>query len=168
MAQSLPESIDLNAAVRNRWQLTGQIKLSDLQRMPHELLHNEDSLIDYDIQFQTSQAVLGEAVIKVKGDLELICQRSLEPFTHSIEKQSTVGFISEVEDEAKLPADVLATWVEDMMVDPKALVEDEILLLIPDYPNKAGAELDSKYLSDDSEEPDSEDDNPFSVLKDLK
>ena len=62
----------------------------------------------------------------------------------------------------------MATWVEDMMVDPKALVEDEILLLIPDYPNKAGAELDSKYLSDDSEEPESEGDNPFSVLKDLK
>ncbi|KAA3646092.1 MAG: hypothetical protein DWP95_03510 [Proteobacteria bacterium] len=168
MAQSLPESIDLNAAVRNRWQLTGQIKLSDLQRMPHELLHSEDALIEYDIQFQTSQAVLGEAVIAVKGELELICQRSLEPFSYHIEKQSTVGFISDVEDEAKLPADVLATWVEDMLVDPKALVEDEILLLIPDYPNKAGAELDSKYLSNDSEGPESEDDNPFSVLKDLK
>ena len=168
MAQSLPESIDLNAAVRNRWQLTGQVKLSDLQRMPHELLHGEDMLIDYDIQFQTSQAVLGEAVIQVKGDLELICQRSLEPFTHHIEKQSTVGFISDVEDEAKLPPDVLATWVEDMVVDPKALVEDEILLLIPDYPNKAGAKLDSKYLSHDTEEPESDEDNPFSVLKDLK
>jgi uncharacterized protein len=168
MAQSLPESIDLNAAVRNRWNLSGQVKLSVLQRMPHQLLHSEDTLIDYDIQFQTSQAVLGEAIIHVKGDLELICQRSLEPFTYSIEKQSTVGFISEVEDEAKLPPDVLATWVEDMVVDPRALVEDEILLLIPDYPNKAGAELDSKYLSDDSEEPESEDDNPFSVLKDLK
>ncbi|MCX7544644.1 YceD family protein [Marinicella gelatinilytica] len=168
MAQSLPESIDLNAAVRNRWQFSGQIKLADLQRMPHELLHSEDSLIDYDIQFYASQAVLGEALIKVKGQLELICQRSLEPFTYDIEKQSTVGFISEVEDEDKLPPDVLATWVEDMLVDPQALIEDEILLLIPDYPNKAGAELDSKYLSDGSEEAESEDDNPFSVLKDLK
>lgn len=168
MAQSLPETIDLNAAVRNRWQLTGQVKLSDLQRMPHELLHDEETLIDYDIQFQTSPAVLGEAVIKVKGELMLICQRSLEPFKHPIEKESTVGFISEIEDEAKLPSGVLATWVEDMMVDPRALVEDEILLLIPDYPNKAGAELDSKYLSDDTEESESEEENPFSVLKDLK
>ncbi|GAA4819964.1 hypothetical protein GCM10011365_09050 [Marinicella pacifica] len=168
MAQSLPESIDLNAAVRNRWQLSGQIKLSDLQRMPHELLHSEDSLIEYAIQFQTSQTVLGEAIIKVKGDLELICQRSLEPFTYTIENVSTVGFISEVEDEAKLPPDVLATWVEDMLVDPKALVEDEILLLIPDYPNKTGAKLDSKYLSDDADEPESGGENPFSVLKDLK
>ena len=168
MAQSLPESIDLNAAVRNRWQFTGQIKLSDLQRMPHELLHSEDTLIDYDIQFYASQAVLGEAVINVKGELNLICQRSLEPYMYGIEKQSTVGFISEIEDEAKLPPDVVATWVEGMLVDPRALVEDEILFLIPDYPNKSGAELDSKYLNDDSEVPDSEQDNPFSVLKDLK
>jgi uncharacterized protein len=79
-----------------------------------------------------------------------------------------VGFISDVEDEAKLGTGVLATWIEDMMVDPKALLEDEILLLIPDYPNKSGAELDSEYLSDDTDGPEDEDDNPFSVLKDLK
>ncbi len=168
MAQSLPESIDLNAAVRNRWQLSGQVKLSDLQRMPHELLHSEDCLIEYDIQFQTSQAVLGEAVIQVKGDLELICQRSLEPFTYHIEQQSTVAFISDVEDESKIPDEFLSNRVEEKVVDAKSQGEDEILLLIPDYPNKAGAKLDSKYLSDDAEEPENEDDNPFSVLKDLK
>lgn len=168
MSKSLPETIDLNAAVRNRWQLTGKIKISELQRMPHELLHSEDTDIEYNIQFRTSKSVLGEATIQVKGELDLLCQRSLDSFSFPIEKKSVIGFISEVEDEEKLDSDVLATWVEDMMVDPKALIEDEILLLIPDYPNKAGAKLESEYLSDNTDTSENEDNNPFSVLKDLK
>ncbi len=169
MAKSLPDSIDLNAAVRKEWQLNGEVLLSDLDRMPLELIASTDAVIKYDIGFKHSKTVLGEAVIKIESELELICQRSLDTFKFPLKSDSTIGFISELEDEAKLVANVSPSWVEDMLVDPKALLEDEILLMIPDIPLKPGAELDSQYLTDQDEEPVAEEtQNPFAALKDLK
>lgn len=169
MVKSLPESIELNAAVRKEWQLSGEVVLSDLGRMPTSMIDSKDAMIQYDIQFRHSPSVLGEAVIKISADLELICQRSLETFAFPLRSSNTIGFISELEDEDKLHAQVSPSWVEDMLVDPKALIEDEILLMIPDVPVKPGAELDSQYLSDQGDTAaDEQVQNPFAVLKDLK
>jgi len=169
MVKSLPDSIELNAAVRKEWQLTGAVLLSDLDRMPTEMIRSADAVIEYEIYFRQSAAVLGEAVVRIKADLELICQRSLETFKFPLRSDNTIGFISELEDEEKLATDVSPSWVEDMLVDPKALIEDEILLMIPDVPVKPGAELDSQYLNDqDDDTAEEEVENPFAVLKDLK
>lgn len=169
MVKSLPDSIELNAAVRKEWQLSGEVLLSDLDRMPTTMIHSKEAVIQYEIQFRHSVSVLGEAVIRITADLELICQRSLETFAFPLQSSNTIGFISELEDEDKLQAHVSPSWVEDMQVDPKALIEDEILLMIPDVPVKPGAELDSQYLNDQGDEAAEEQvDNPFAVLKDLK
>ncbi|MCX7555038.1 YceD family protein [Marinicella sp. S1101] len=170
MAKSLPESIDLNAAVRKEWQLSGELLLSDLDRMPAELIASADAPIKYEIQFRHSKSVLGEAIIRIEAQLELICQRSLEQFKFELITHNTIGFISEIEDEAKLDADVMPSWVEDMQVEPKALLEDEILLKIPDIPLKPGAELNSEYLvnGDDEEPTNEETQSPFAALKQLK
>lgn len=170
MAKSLPESIDLNAAVRKEWQLKGELLLSDLDRMPAELIASVDAPIKYEVLFRHSKTVLGEAIIRIEADLELICQRSLETFEYPLITHNTIGFISEIEDEAKLEADVMPSWVEDMKVEPKALLEDEILLKIPDVPLKPGAELNSEYLVDteSSDETTEETQSPFAALKQLK
>jgi len=169
MAKSLPDSIELNAAVRKEWLLKGALSLKELDRMPIELIHSKDALVSYEIMFRHSKTVLGEAIIRIESQLELICQRSLEVFEFPLQSSNTVGFISEFEDEEKLEAHVSASWVEDMQVDPKALLEDEILLLIPDVPVKPGAKLESQYLADQSNEPATEEThNPFAALKKFK
>lgn len=169
MARSLPDSIELNAAVRKEWQLKGELLLTDLDRMPAELIHSSDAVVKYEILFRHSRSVLGEAIIRIEAQLELICQRSLETFEFPLQTNNTIGFISELEDEDKLEEHVSPSWVEDMSVDPKALLEDEILLMIPDVPVKPGAELDSQYLTDQDDTPvEEEKQNPFAVLKDLK
>ena len=170
MAKSLPNSIDLNSAVRKEWQLKGELLLSDLDRMPAELIASTDALVKYEILFRHSKTVLGEAIIRIESQLDLICQRSLETFGFSIQTNNTIGFISEIEDEAELDADVSPSWVEKMQVDPKALLEDEILLILPDIPLKPGAELDSQYLvNHDNSEPEVEEtQNPFAALEQLK
>ena len=140
MAKSLPDSIELNSAVRKEYQLQGEVWLSELDRMPLELIHSKDAPIKYEILFRHSKSVLGEAIIRIESKLELICQRSLEP-----------------------------SWVDDMLVEPKALLEDEILLMLPDIPVKPGAELDSEYMTDQgAEEPEEETENPFAALEALK
>lgn len=169
MAKSLPESIDLNSAVRKEWQLKGEVLLSELDRMPTELIHSTDVMISYEILFRHSKKGLGEAIIRIESMLELICQRSLDPFEFKLQTNNIIGFISKIEDEVELDADVSPSWVEGLQVDPKALLEDEILLIIPDIPVKPGAELDSQYLADHEDMPvDEEIKNPFAVLKNLK
>ena len=169
MAKSLPDSIELNAAVRKEWQLHGELLLSDLDRMPAELIHSTDALVKYEIQFRHSKSVLGEATIRIESKLELICQRSLDTFEFELKSANTIGFISELEDEDKLDANVSPSWVVDMQVDPRALLEDEILLMIPDVPLKPGAELNSQYLADHDSDPVAEEtENPFAALKELK
>ena len=170
MAKSLPESLDLNAAVKKEWQMQGELLLSDLSRMPTELIASTDVLVKYEIQFRHSKTVLGEAVIRIETELDLICQRSLETFGFSLKSKNVVGFISEVEEEEKLEADISPSWVEQMQVYPRVLLEDEILLMIPDVPVKAGAQLDSQYLAnnEDSEHKAEETQNPFAALEQLK
>ncbi len=170
MAKSLPESIDLNAAVRKEWQLNGELLLSDLDRMPAELIASADAPVKYEIQFRHSKSVLGEAIIRIEAQLELICQRSLETFAFPLVTDNVIGFISDIEDEAKLEVGVMPSWVEDMQVEPKALLEDEILLKIPDVPLKPGAELNSEYLvGEDGGEPTTEEiQSPFAALQQLK
>ncbi|WP_223789012.1 YceD family protein [Marinicella meishanensis] len=169
MAKSLPDSIELNAAVRKEYRLHGVLLLSELDRMPSELISSQEAEINYDIQFKHSKTVLGEATIQIQAMLELICQRSLDTFEFELKSNNTIGFISELEDEAKLEAHVSPSWVVDMLVDPKALLEDEVLLLIPDIPLKPGARLNSQYLADQDSEPVAEEtENPFAALKELK
>lgn len=170
MGKSLPESIDLSAAVRREWQMKGELLLSDLSRMPAELIASTDALVKYELQFRHSKTVLGEAIIRIESELDLICQRSLETFKFLLKTNSVVGFVSEVEDEERLEADISPSWVEGMKVDPKALLEDEILLIIPPIPLKPGAELDSQYLADhDESKPQTEKkQNPFAALDQLK
>ncbi len=169
MAKSLPDSIELNSAVRKEYQLQGEVWLSELDRMPLELIHSKDAPIKYEILFRHSKSVLGEAIIRIESKLELICQRSLEPFEFELNTNNTIGFISEIEDEAKLDANVSPSWVDDMLVEPKALLEDEILLMLPDIPVKPGAELDSEYMTDQgADEPEEETENPFAALEALK
>ncbi len=170
MAKSLPVSLDLNAAVRRAWQMQGELLLSDLDRIPAELISSKEVSVKYEILFRHSQTVLGEAIIRIEAMLELICQRSLETFDFLLQTNKVIGFISEIEDEEKLEDGVSPSWAKDMQVDPKALLEDEILLLIPVVPIKPGAELNSQYLTDrDDNEPESEEtQNPFAALEQLK
>ena len=56
-----------------------------------------------------------------------------------------------------------------MPTSPLLVLEDEILLMLPDIPVKPGAELDSEYMTDQgAEEPEEETENPFAALEALK
>lgn len=169
MAKSLPDSIDIATAVRKSWRLSGSISLSDLGRMPAHLMKQDDRQVRYEMAFEPCEDIIGVAHIKIESEIELICQRSLEHFDFQVKVNRTVGFINRLEDESKLKGGVAPSWVEGETIDPKALIEDEMMLKVPEFPIKPGAELESEYLTDHEEhEPAEETHNPFAVLKDLK
>lgn len=171
MAKSPPDLIDVAYAVRKEWELSGSMSLNEFERLPTHLLLLNGAKVNYKIQFQHSNQVIGLAEIQMNASVQLICQRSLEQFDYLLAIDKIVGFIDDFGDEVKLEPNTVPSWVEDGLVSPKQLLEDELLLAIPDFPIKDGAELQTNYLATTNSEPQIAEENkqnPFAVLKDLK
>ncbi len=169
MAKSLPDSIDIVTAIRKSWLLSGAVLLSDFDRLPAHLVKLDDQEVKYEMAFEPSADIMGLAHITIESKIELICQRSLEHFDFKVKVNKTIGFINRVEDEDKLLGGVAPSWVDGDTVNPKSLLEDELLLVIPEFPVKPGATIKSEYLADEEEHETAEEThNPFAVLKDLK
>ncbi len=119
--------------------------------------------------FESSADIMGLAHITIESKIELICQRSLEHFDFDVKVNKTIGFIDRVEDEDKLLDGVAPSWVDSSTVNPKSLLEDELLLVIPEFPVKPGATVKAEYLANENEQETAEEThNPFAALKDLK
>ncbi len=169
MAKSLPDSIEIANAVRKSWQLSGTVMLSDLERLPTHLIKKDKREVRFEIVFQPCDGIIGKAHIKIESDIELICQRSLAHFDFKLKVDREIGFISQLEDESKLVKGMAPSWVEGDFITPKDLIEDEMLLVIPEFPIKPGSQLETDYITNQKEQKTAEGThNPFSVLKDLK
>lgn len=162
--KQLPEKIALDKAVHGQKLYQGSVELRQMKRLV-DLLDNVDGLIEFSIQFERAARILGKAQIVVKAELALICTISQKRFMYPVEIDSTVGFIDDLAFEDMLGVDLEASWAVDGCVKPLELIEDELILAVPDSP------FDESCSSDESEEEmvvTEEKLNPFDVLKDLK
>ena len=80
--------------------------------------------------------------------------------------ESTLGFIDDLAYEDMLDVDMEVSWVEEGFVKPLDIIEDELILIVPDAPFDDSAEDndETKTVSTASEQAP----NPFDVLKSLK
>ncbi len=81
-----------------------------------------------------------------------------------VDIDSTIGFIDDLAYEDLLDIDMEASWVEEGMIIPLEIIEDELILAVPDAPfneNHEDEVIESELDAD--EKP-----NPFAVLKNLK
>jgi uncharacterized protein len=80
--------------------------------------------------------------LKVEADLPLICQRSMQPYREHVERHSLLGVVESVADQDQLPAHYEPVLVEHGRLALVDLVEDELLLAVPQVPrNPAVAEV---------------------------
>ena len=162
--KQLPEKIALDKAVHGQRLYQGSVKLQQMTRLI-DMLEDADGSVKFSIQFERAGRILGKAQIIAKADLPLICKISQKRFIYPVEIDSTVGFIDDLAYEDLLDVDMEASWVEDGCVKPLELIEDELILAVPDSP------FDESCNSDDSEVEvavTDEKPNPFDVLKSLK
>ncbi|WP_116962956.1 YceD family protein [Fastidiosibacter lacustris] len=111
---------------------------------------------------------------KVTGNVELICQRTLEPFTFNIESDIKLGFVTDDRFFKNFPDDYEPYIYKDNQIDLTHLIEEEVLLCIPMIPKKerndCQVEQNTPYCgvleTGDTEKQDKH--NPFAALKELK
>lgn len=162
--KQLPETITLDKAVNGQRLYQGTAKLSQMTRLI-DLLASSDERIEFSIEFSKARGLLGKARVIVNADLPLMCTISEKVFKYPVEIDTVVGFIDDLKYEDLLDEGMEASWVENGIVKPLEIIEDELILAVPDAP------FNENHENDESDEGVSNTDkkpNPFDVLKHLK
>jgi len=171
MSRHVPDFINPVRAAEGGFSISGQLAFSRMKRLL-EVVNNPDGVAELDLNF----AVDGQGTPNVRGwmhtDVDLICQRCLEPMQVSVDVNICLGIVASEEEARRLPEqyDPLVARNEQLMI--AEMVEDEILLALPSIPRHDAGEC---TVREDGEKRqsgagDSVEDsaNPFAVLAKLK
>lgn len=116
-----------------------------LSRMPRllALLDSESdagaSEAAFEVAFGFDRQGLVKIDLEVRAELPLVCQRSLEPFTEPVSRRSLLTVIEHVEEQDTVPDHYEPVLVEDKRLALAALVEEELLLAVPQVPRSPDA-----------------------------
>jgi len=129
MPDSLPDSLDFLKQVERNKRFVGTVPVSKLERLVGSL-HSDAGELQADISFAI-RAGVPCLDGKVSAEVELECQRCLEPITLLISGSFRFGLITSEEDIDMLPAEFepyLVTEGEQSLFD---VIEDELILSLP-------------------------------------
>ncbi len=168
MLDQLPELIDPVVFAERHSHLLGRLSLRRLDRLA-DFLFDKEGELNVDLQFYKEGKV---PVIEghIKGHLILTCQSCLQALDWSVDRPVKIGMVQTIEQ-----ADCLAEEFEPMMVaDNKmslpGIIEDEVLISLPDYPRHENECLQYEPAEKlaEPQEIEQKPDNPFAVLATLK
>jgi len=167
MQTQLPETMNFMRQVERNYCYQGNILLSRLQRLSELLLDSDEGSVRVDLEFGTN---VGYAGLKgsVTTELQLACQRCLQPVVLNIESHFKFAFIHHEEEGELLPEMFEPYLLESEEQSLIALLEDELLLSLPMvamHENTCSA-----YMSDQIEQIklQKQASHPFAALKPLQ
>jgi uncharacterized protein len=85
----------------------------------------------------------------VEAELPLICQRSLQPYLEPVKRHSLLAVVESFEEQEQLPEHYEPVMAEQSQVAMLDLVEDELLLALPQVPR--APDVPERYVSTDGE-----------------
>jgi uncharacterized protein len=141
-----------------------RVRLTALPRLL-DLLASEEGSIEYRITFDNDATGRPCLHVHARGEVQLICQRTLEAFPYQLEVNALLGAIKREEEEAELLADyepLLLAGGEERSIN--SIVEDEVLLALPPIPVKPGSEGKAPVWQESTQEKA----HPFAALMQLK
>ncbi|HET7267004.1 MAG TPA: YceD family protein [Oleiagrimonas sp.] len=169
MSMTLPETVDAWRMVSARRSFQGTLPVAAFKRL-REVLADDVGTVQYTLDFDRGELGTAMLVVHAEASLTLICQRSLEPFALPVTVDSQLGLIRSEREEAGLPPGFEPLMVTDDQVQPAAVIEDELLLAVPLVPVSPQSEWPEEGLESEAPDapPETEQDNPFAVLRELK
>jgi uncharacterized protein len=133
---------EIEALARRKASFQGEFTLAELTRLAG-YLRSEDGLVRVRLQFETGGAGWQTLRLEYEAELNLPCQRCLEPFRFVIEDQVSFGIVAHASMQARLPEQLepLALDEEDEeRFSPVQLVEDELIVAVPYAPKHRSVE----------------------------
>ena len=149
--------------------LSGAINIAALERLS-DLVAERDCNVEIEVVFakEGKQAVISGTV---KTSLMLKCQSCLQPMPWPLDFNFKLGVVASLPEADRLEIDCEPLMFNGEKISFNALIEDEILLALPDYPRHGYdcLKLSSSKSGDfDAQNNLTKTENPFSVLAKLK
>ncbi|WP_022948774.1 YceD family protein [Methylohalobius crimeensis] len=165
MPTHLPDLIDPLVCADQGWRCRGKLPLRCLSRL-RDMILNLDDAVDVDLSFAREGRT---AVItgRVSADLEVICQRCLEPLWIEVRSSVNLGVVTSIDEGDLLPEPYEPLLLTEARIPFGDIVEDELILAIPPIPRHADCEP-AAFKTGDATEKASERRNPFAELEKLK
>jgi len=168
MLDQLPEFIDPVVFAERRSHLVGRLGLKRLKRLS-DFLFEKSGVLKVDLQFYKAGKV---PIIegRIEGHLILSCQSCLQALEWPVDKAVKIGLVQTIEQADRLDDELEPLVVSDEKMSLSDIVEDEVLIYLPDYPRHEVECLQYKATEElaEPEEIEPESNNPFSVLAQLK
>jgi uncharacterized protein len=143
MSLEYPDWLDPRKAAEGRRTYEGSMPLTRMKRLL-PLLASGAGEARFSAAFEFDQQARATIQIEVHAELSLQCQLSLEPYTESIHRKSTLGVIGDIAEEALLPENYEPVLVQHGRLALLELVEDELLLALPQVPRNP--QLDAAHF----------------------
>ncbi len=169
MLDRLPHHIDPLSFAEKSKQLSGSIAIKDLARLS-EILLDRSGDIEINLAFG-KDGRLAVIVGEIKANLVLQCQSCLERLELAVDQSFKLGVVSSMEQADRLDSDCEPLLLHAEKISLNELVEDELLLALPDFPRhteKCVQRENEEIVVEAVENKQARSDNPFSVLAKLK
>lgn len=168
MLDQLPEFIDPVVFAERQSHLLGRLGLQRLERLS-EFLFDKKGELKVDLQFYKDGKV---PVIegRIEGHLILTCQSCLQALPWNVDKPVKIGMVQTIEQADRLTDGFEPLMLADEKMSLPGIIEDEVLISLPDYPRHEDECLQYQPAEKlaEPEEIEQKPDNPFAVLATLK
>ena len=168
MSDQLPELIDPVVFAERQSHIQGHLGLQRLERLA-DILFDKNGELRVDLQFYKEGKV---PVIegRIEGHITLTCQSCLDALDWTVDKPVKIGMVQTIEQADRLQDGFEPLMVADEKMSLPGLIEDEVLISLPDYPRHAHKclQYEPAVKLAEPKETKQESDNPFSVLAKLK
>jgi uncharacterized protein len=173
MSLTLKDCVDPWKAADKASAISERIPLKSLERLGSALSCTAGE-IAVDLHFDRDEEKLAFLSGSVNGILQLQCQRCLQDMQLPVDSHFTIAFVKGVvrndgaDDQLSERYDIFE--VEDGRVCLKDVIEDELLLLLPQVPmhTAPACKIETEFGDEIDELEAEEKENPFAILATLK
>jgi uncharacterized protein len=168
MLDRLPDFIDPLVFADKQRQLTGKLTLKKFSRL-NDILRDDNECVKIDLSFSKSNQ-LATLLGTIQAALKLECQRCLETMDLTLKVSINLAFVESLEQADKLAGEYEPFILKEKKISLNQLIEDELLLALPDFPRHQQPCLNYSNIEIGSVDDDAttQSDNPFSILAQLK
>jgi len=142
MSREYPDWLDPWKAAEGRRTFAGSMPLKRMPRLAPLLAGNEGEA-QFSAAFSFDQQQRVTIHLDVAADLPLVCQTSLDTYLEPVRRASLLGVMEDLAEEAMMPENYEPVVAVNGRLALQDLVEDELLLGMPQVPRKPEVDGDS-------------------------
>lgn len=164
MSEQLPKRADPDRLCDLGKRFAGHIPLVKFQRMA-DVLAEQNGQVGYELEFFRDEDRRPCIRGRIQASLRLICQRCLEPMTFLVDESVSLAVVESITEMNRLPEQYEPLLMEEPgVINIMDMIEDELLLVLPQVPKHEQPNCSVLLHEDDFREEFVPGNSPFAML----